>query len=328
MNDETVPALLAGDSTQQPQNPYVAPQLPQPSAASFAAPPGYRPPPRVWTVFVTILVALGVIFATQIVAIIGIVGWYMATGGNPGDLEDDLFKIIMRPDMFIGLGLLTQVSIAITAIAAARASPVPFRERLGFLLPAAPLWEIVLLLLGSIVPFTVGMFAAVQLAEVIPPDESVAALYEGMTLGWAIPFLLFISLAPGFSEEILFRGYAQRRLIERWGPFVAILLASAIFAVFHITPHAVTFAFPVGIWLGVMAWRTNSVWPGILCHAAINGLWNVWQLGQQFEYFPEEPPLLLLAGLGTVGGLAFLASILLLFQQVKGAPASPAPPAP
>ena len=328
MNDEPVPAELAGDGTQPPQNPYLAPQALQRTTPGFTAPPGYRPPPRVWTVFVAILVALAVIFATQIVAIVGIVGWYIASGGNPGDLEQDLLKIITRPDIFIGLGLLTQVSIAATAIGAARMSPVPYRQRLGFLPPAAPAWEIMLLLLGSIVPFAVGMFAAVQLAEIIPPDESVAALYESMTLGWAIPFLLFISLAPGFSEEILFRGYAQRRLIERWGPFVAILLTSAIFAVFHIMPHAVTFAFPVGIWLGIMAWRTNSVWPGIICHAAINGLWNIWQLGSQFEYFSEEPPLGLLIGLGIVGGLAFLASLLLLFQRSKGVPASPAPPGP
>ena len=328
MNDEPVPAELAGAQPQQ--NPYATPlaaQATQPPPASSAE-AGYRPPPRVWTVFVTILAALGAIIATQIVAIVAIVAWYFATGGNPGDLEDDLLQLLTRPDIFIGLGLLTQLSIAATAIGAAKMSPVPFRQRLGFLTPAAPLWEIVLLLLGSFVPFAAGMYAAVQLSEFIEPDPTVAELYKNMTFGWAIPFLLFISLAPGFSEEILFRGYAQRRLIDRWGPFVAILLTSAIFAVFHITPHAVTFAFPVGIWLGVMAWRTNSVWPGIICHAAINGLWNIWQLGTQFEYFSEEPPLILLVGLGTVGGLAFLASLMLLFQQTKGAPASHAPPGP
>ena len=330
MDEEPVPAELAGERRRVPQNPYASPL----GLQGTQTPPGIAPeagdrrPPRVWTVFVTILAALAAILATQIVAVAGIVAWYFATGGNPGDLEDDLLRLVARPDIFIGLGLLTQLSIAATAIGAAWMSPVPLRERLGFLPPAAPLWEIVLLVVGSIVPFAVGMYAAVQLAEIIEPDPTVAQLYESMTQGWAIPFLLFISLAPGFSEEILFRGYAQRRLIDRWGPFVAILLASVIFAVFHITPHAVTFAFPVGIWLGVMAWRTNSVWPGIFCHAAINGLWNIWQLGQQFEYFSEEPPLMLLIGLGIVGGLAFLASLLLLFQRPKGAPASPAPPGP
>ena len=329
MNDEPVPAELAGTGTQPPQNPYVSPlgQL-EGRPPDFAPSPGYRRPPRVWTVFVTLIVAIVTFVVTQAALAMGIVIWYVASGRSPAELEADLPELLTQPSMFIAFGLLGQISMLLTAIAAASYSPVPFRQRLGFVTPTAPLWEIILLLLGSIVPFAVGMFAAVQLAEVIPPDETVAALYESMTLGWAIPFLLFISLAPGFSEEILFRGYAQRRLIERWGPFAAILIASVIFAVFHITPHVVTFAFPVGIWLGVMAWRTNSVWPGIFCHAAINGLWNIWQLGQQFEYFSEEPPLGLLIGLGIVGGLAFLASVLLLFQRPKGAPASPAPPGP
>jgi membrane protease YdiL (CAAX protease family) len=40
-------------------------------------------------------------------------------------------------------------------------------------------------------------------------------------------------------------------------------------------PHTVVFAFPIGIWFGYVAWKTGSIWPTILGHALINGLWNV-----------------------------------------------------
>jgi hypothetical protein len=29
---------------------------------------------------------------------------------------------------------------------------------------------------------------------------------------------------------------------------------------------------PVGLWLGVIAWRCGSVWPGMICHASMNAV--------------------------------------------------------
>ena len=101
----------------------------------------------------------------------------------------------------------------------------------------------------------------------------------------------------------------QRRLVERWSAAVGILITSLAFAIFHIQPHTVLFAFPLGIWLGMMAVKSGSIWPGIICHATVNGLWNIFQIGSQFGYFPEEPPLAVLIGVGTVGLVAFFWSL-------------------
>jgi membrane protease YdiL (CAAX protease family) len=217
--------------------------------------------------------------------------------------------------MFIGLGLLGQVTLLATALGAAWLSPEPLPLRLGIVRPQLPAGQIAVLLVGTLVPFAIGIAAAYALAEVIEPDPSVAAMYKKLTLPWAIPFLLFISLAPGFAEELLFRGYAQRRLLQRWQPWLAIGLTSLVFALFHVTPHAVTFAFPVGLWLGLLAWRTGSTWPGIICHALVNGLWNVWQLGVRFEFFAEDAPVWLLAVLGVLGCSSFAASLWIMFGQ-------------
>jgi membrane protease YdiL (CAAX protease family) len=35
-------------------------------------------------------------------------------------------------------------------------------------------------------------------------------------------------------------------------------------------------AFPLGVWFGILAWRTNSIWPGVAGHMFVNAFWNIW----------------------------------------------------
>jgi membrane protease YdiL (CAAX protease family) len=178
-------------------------------------------------------------------------------------------------------------------------------------------------MIGALVPLAVGVTLAVLLAQIIPADQSVKLLYEQMTWGWAVPFILFIALVPGFVEETFFRGYMQRRLLERWSAWVAILVTTVLFALMHIMPHAVVNAFVIGLWLGVLAWRTGSVWPGVFCHAFINGSWNVWQVGQSLHVFSDTLPVpVVVAGCALLLG-CFLASIWILTwprSEIKPAP--------
>jgi membrane protease YdiL (CAAX protease family) len=139
-----------------------------------------------------------------------------------------------------------------------------------------------------------------------------------MTPLMAIPFILFIAIAPGFNEEMLFRGYMQRRLLARWNPWVAILVASLLFALLHIMPHTLALAFPVGIWLGVLAWRTDSTWPGIISHAAFNGLWNVYVIGSRLKYLPDPLPVWFQFAFFGIAWICFLASFVLLTRMKPG----------
>src|SRR5262249_52441113 len=89
---------------------------------------------------------------------------------------------------------------------------------------------------------------------------------------WVTPLalVLFFSVVPPFMEELLFRGFLQRRLLQRWHPAVAILVTSALFAIYHGNLPQMIVGFTMGIWLGVIAWRTGSIWPTMICH----GFWN------------------------------------------------------
>jgi len=309
MNDPLHSSLPATPNPYAP--PLVLPALAD-SSSAILPPPARRP--RVWPAFVVLPVAFVAVIIAQVIGIVAVVAWYLAQGGTPQGLQAGLLDLVTRPALFIGLGLLSQLAIGGTALIAGWLSPVPLAQRLGLLRPAVDASKIAVMTAGSLVPFTIGIALAYALAEIISPDPSVAAMYSKMTVGWALPFVLFIALAPGFCEELLFRGYVQRRLLERWNLWAAVLVTSLLFAVFHIMPHAVVFAFPVGIWLGLMAAKSGSIWPGVICHASINGLWNVWQLGVKFEVFSANPPLPLLVVLGTVGVGAFAASLWLMFR--------------
>jgi membrane protease YdiL (CAAX protease family) len=256
-------------------------------------------------VWLAIGVAVVGVIVTQVVGAIGLVLWYFATGGTQDRLMADFVDLATMPVAVIFMAGLSQLAIVAVAICAAWLSPQPVRQRLGLVRPSLSNWTIAMAVVGSLVPLAIGVGLALWLKEYMEPDPSIKTLYEKMTPATSVPFILFIALAPGFCEEILFRGYVQRRFLERWSAWVALLVTSVIFGVFHVMPHAILAAFPLGLWFGVLAWRSGSIWPGILCHAAVNGAWNVRNVGMKLGFFPEEMPTVVLIALLSVGALAF-----------------------
>lgn len=280
------------------------------------------PRPRVWTVFVAFLAALVGAICVQVIAVIIIVAWQVAKGNDVQQVTKDLPALLTTPAAFILLGIASQLMIALAALTPARLSPEPMRVRLGWLRPGLPIWGYSALALSSLLPMTIGVAMAILLAEVLPPDPSVRLLYEKMTPTAAIPFVLFIALGPGFMEELLFRGYMQRRLLRRWSPAVAITVVSLLFALMHVTPHGILVALPIGFWFGVIAWRTESVWPTIACHAFVNGGWNIWNISSKFGGLPSGSHPAVLATAAGIGVVFFIVSLRLLARHNGAAPAA------
>lgn len=245
--------------------------------------------PRVWTVFLTLLLATGAFVAGQVVLVILLAIGLAVSGVERQNLQASLVEILSHPAGFIFLGLAGQLVIGLAAVVPAMLSRIPFRQRLGLVRAKLPTWGFPVVTLGSLFPAALGILAASWLAEQIPvEDNPIATLMENMTPAWAVLWVLFISLAPGLMEELLFRGYLQTRLLKRWNPCFAILVSSALFGLAHVTPHRIAFAFIVGLYLGVLAWRTGSIWPGVLCHAFINGSGQILHLGQKFGVWSES----------------------------------------
>ena len=84
-------------------------------------------------------------------------------------------------------------------------------------------------------------------------------------------FLVGAVIAP-LVEEIFFRGFLFQGFRQRYGWMPAIFLSSAIFGAAHLDPVSFIPTFVLGCILAYMYHRSNSLWPGILFHAAINSV--------------------------------------------------------
>jgi membrane protease YdiL (CAAX protease family) len=73
-------------------------------------------------------------------------------------------------------------------------------------------------------------------------------------------------LAP-LAEELVFRGAVLRALL-RWNSrhWVGISISALLFALIHMNPAQMPHAFLIGLLLGWMYYRTDSIVPGVVYH--------------------------------------------------------------
>lgn len=271
--------------------------------------------PRLWTVFLTVVAAfLAMTFVSGLAVLPFILPAILEDPRNPPD-QEAMMELATTPFATFMQAIPAQLAILLTALGAAYLSPVQLRERIGLINSGLTAWEWVCVGVASFVPTAFGMLLARLLTYVLSPDPTAAKIFGGMTAGMAVPWILFIAFAPGFSEEILFRGYLQTRLLERWSPGMAIFVSALLFAVFHLIPHTIVFAFPLGIWFGYIAWKTGSIWPTILAHALINGTWNILNISRNLFGYSETVFNIASGGL-IVAGLAALVVALPAINRV------------
>ncbi len=274
--------------------------------------------PRLWTCFALLGVVLVAIIGFQVVGTVVMMIYYAVQGVPMSEIANEIPAKLTQTPWLIFLGILGQAPFLLGAIVAARLSPTESFSRRLKLRPLG--WSptrYALVALSIIPPTAIGMTGAWGLTFIIPPDPTVQQIYDNMTLPFVIPFLLFISLAPGFGEEFFFRGFLQGRFLKRLGPGAAILLSSVIFGLFHVMPHAILFAFVVGLWLGYVAWKTDSIWPTIVCHAFINGIWNVFQISAHMLKFSDNVQYVIIGFALLIGIMAFVASWRILNGDIQ-----------
>jgi membrane protease YdiL (CAAX protease family) len=91
--------------------------------------------------------------------------------------------------------------------------------------------------------------------------------------------------SAGICEETGFRGYMQRPIEQRHGAPVAILISSLFFMALHLTkawatPGMVPIVFGAGVLLGLLAWSSGSLIPGMIGHVVMDiGLFAYWWTG-------------------------------------------------
>ena len=73
------------------------------------------------------------------------------------------------------------------------------------------------------------------------------------------------------SEEILFRGFLQKSFESSVSKIRAVMLSSSVFSLMHFSPQIVQI-FLLGVLLGYIALRTDSLYPSIILHMINNAI--------------------------------------------------------
>ena len=114
---------------------------------------------------------------------------------------------------------------------------------------------------------------------------AIAALQAlGLGLDWArlssaLPWILVFVFSNAFLEELWFRGLFLKKLEPLTGQLAAILLTSLVFGFVHISSTYVIdilkfvgVTFGLGVLWSWLMYKSNSIWPAVLIHAAADVL--------------------------------------------------------
>jgi membrane protease YdiL (CAAX protease family) len=285
--------------------------------------------PRVWTVFATWLAAVIVgqiaVFAGFVAAGLGIGVVMGAQGADPAAIQLRVQETFQQPLPALLLTLLPfQLGMMVVVLFAARRSQEPLKKRLGFTLPSGRTFGS--FKLATMAAFTVSSALAIMIGSSLlfgePPATPLgSALSDGSW--WTVTLIsVLLSVIPALVEETLIRGYIQHRLLQRWSPSAAIGVSTVLFAVMHADSlqHIIA-VLPLGVITGMLAYRTNSVKPGMLVHALHNiGVVKFGALARVLTpQFGDESAGLIILGAVVVLGLLGLPAIISLLRR------SPAP---
>jgi len=92
----------------------------------------------------------------------------------------------------------------------------------------------------------------------------------------SIPDLIIIIISAVFFaaivEELLFRGFVQTSFEYHFDVTKAVMSSALIFTIIHFNPWWSIQVMIIGVILGVMAWKSNSIIPAIIVHLINNGI--------------------------------------------------------
>lgn len=230
--------------------------------------------PRIWTALAIPPISGLTFFSASIVMIV--VAFFVVHGEFNQRLFSSPESMKAVSSSRIGLLLLVlapQIALVIPAILAALFSPEKTLNRLSLVRGHWPYWAWIAA--AAATPL-VGLISSVVIGSLVEESENLQMMSDIFRAhgrsGFLIPLAFLIGATPAFCEEVLFRGYVQTRLNRSIGPIAGIVISSAMFAMFHVDWVHVIAVFPLGLFLGLVAWRSGSLLPAMLAHFVNNAV--------------------------------------------------------
>jgi membrane protease YdiL (CAAX protease family) len=245
------------------------PEIPAAAAADI----GVTRPPRIWKFWGTALWGL-VIFAAMFVGQMAVVAWFVLRQGGPIDPASlaAAVRVVVGRGLTISLSVITGLPAVLAALwIAIRMARAPFADYLAlrgtswvhFLIGAVALgvlvmgWDVVSRATGrEVEPGFMG--------DVLQSAQADGAL-------WLL--VIALCVAAPVSEELFARGFLYRGWSESFlGPFGAIILSSMVWTLLHLQYDWFFLGevFSIGLLLGYLRYRHQSIWLTIFLHGCNN----------------------------------------------------------
>ncbi len=221
-------------------------------------PVALSPPRRLWSAFVGSAIAIG---AGMVVSTVVLLVAALADGGIDVIRQRALFQAWLSGFLGTPVGLLVvvlpgQLVFLGAALFGGVLSPQSPVDRLALRPGRLPVWT---WFVFAVATPCVAMASTLVMNNMDhQPSEHLEMLERMFQMQGreSITLLLFMMcVVPGVAEELLFRGYLQGRLLQRLSPVWAIGISASFFAAAHMDPQHAVGVLPLGIWLGLLAWR-------------------------------------------------------------------------
>jgi len=165
--------------------------------------------------------------------------------------------IVASPALFMGIMLTTSL-----------------RRTFRLFWPSAKMLAVAVILPIALHPLTVELAANMQQWFFPPLPESIQGVLKMMASAnhplWLV--LICFALAPAVCEELAFRGFMLSGFNRHGRTWIAIGLSSLAFGIMHMIPQQVFNAGLLGLVLGMIALRSNSLLPAVVFHFLYNSL--------------------------------------------------------
>ena len=97
-------------------------------------------------------------------------------------------------------------------------------------------------------------------------------MVSGIELGKNNPFLIIftVSIMAPLAEELLFRGMIYSTMRKAFGFWFTLVFSAIVFGAYHMNLVQFIYVIPIGIALGVIYEKTQTIWASMLFHLAFN----------------------------------------------------------